>query len=207
MTLAAELAAIGTATIGEAWPNACILDRPPRPLAPEMIVAGPALTVRCRPHDNLALHRAIASSSGEGEVLVVDYGGSVESGPFGEIMAVACQMRGIAGLIIHGAVRDSAQIVDLGFPVFAQGLNIRGTEKRDGGALRLPVSMGNALIQPGDMIVADSDGIVVLQAQDSAAALSAAQARLGKEAKILARLRAGETTMQILGLPQLERNS
>jgi 4-hydroxy-4-methyl-2-oxoglutarate aldolase len=196
---AAALLSHGTATLGEAWPAARLIDAPLRPLAPGMVVAGPALTVRCKPGDNLALHLAIAAAR-PGDVLVVDYGGSLASGPFGEIMALACQMRGIAGLIIDGAVRDSAQIAALGFPVFARGLNIRGTAKLDRGEAGEPVSMGGATIVRGEIILGDADAILVLAAEDLPAALAAAETRTEREAVMMDRLRLGETTLEILGL-------
>lgn len=164
-----------------------------------MVLAGPALTVRCKPGDNLALHLAIAAARG-GEVLVVDYGGSLDSGPFGEIMALACQLRGIAGMVIDGSVRDSAQIAALGFPVFARGLNIRGTVKQDRGQIGSPVTLGGIAIAPGDIILADADAIVTLAPGDLPAALAAGRARVAKEAGIMDRLRQGETTLSILGL-------
>ncbi len=196
---AADLLPLGTATLGEAWPAACILTAPPRPLAPGMALAGPALTVRCQPGDNLALHRAIAVAKG-GEVLVVDYGGSVDSGPFGEIMALACQLRGIVGMVIDGSVRDSEQIATLGFPVFAKGLNIRGTTKRDRGQIGVPVTIGGVRVSPGDIVLADADAIVTLAPDDLAAALAASKARAAREAVTMERLRQGETTLAILGL-------
>lgn len=199
MSPAARLAALGTATLAEAWPAARLVEAPLRPVAPGMRLAGPALTVRCRPGDNLALHRAIAGAR-DGEVLVVDYGGSLGSGPFGEIMALACRMRGIAGMVIDGAVRDSAGIAALGFPVFARGLQIRGTSKRDGGEIGVPLTLGGAGIAPGDMVVADADAVIVIPAADTGPALAAAEARAEAEARIMERLRAGETTLTILGL-------
>lgn len=196
---AAALLSHGTATLGEAWPAARLIDAPLRPLAPGMVLAGPALPVRCKPGDNLALHLAIAAAQ-PGDVLVVDYGGSLASGPFGEIMALACQMRGIAGLIIDGAVRDSAQIATLGFPVFARGVNIRGTAKLDRGELGGPVALGGATIAHGDVILGDADAILVLAAKDLPAALAAAETRTEREAVMMDRLRLGETTLEILGL-------
>lgn len=202
----ARLAALGSATLGEAWPGARILADPPRPLAPDMALAGRALPLSCRPGDNLALHRAIAAAE-PGDVLVMDYGGDCGTGPFGEIMALACQLRGIAGLVTNGAVRDSRQIVGLGLPVFARGLAIRGTTKTDRGRLGAAVTLGGTEIRPGDIIVADADGIVVLPAAEAGAALAAAEARAEKEAGIIARLRAGETTLQIMGLEQQEHRT
>lgn len=196
---APDLLALGTATVGEAWPAARLVSAPILPLAPGMALAGPALPVRCRPGDNLALHLAIAAAKPE-DVLVVDYGGSLESGPFGEIMALACQMREIAGLVIDGAVRDSAQIAALRFPVFARGLNIRGTAKEDRGVIGEPVMLGGVTISTGDVVLADADAILVIGAADLTAALAAAQARAAREAQMMERLRQGETTLSILGL-------
>nr|WP_273033204.1 RraA family protein [Pseudaminobacter soli] len=176
---------------------------PFRPLAPAMAAAGPALTVRCRPGDNLALHRAIAAAE-PGDVLVVDYGGSTESGPFGEIMALACQLRGIAGLVTDGSVRDSARLIEMGFPVFARGLNIRGTTKLDQGEIGGPITLGGVRIDRGDLIVADADAVIVVPAADAEEALAAGEARSAKEARMMECLRAGETTLQILGLTEGE---
>lgn len=142
MTLSDDFAAVGTATVAEAWNTSRIMDDPPYPLVAGMALAGSALTDRCRPGENLALHRVIAALPSDGGVLAVDYAGCLTSGPFGEIMAVACQVRGVVGLIIDGAVRDSLQIANMGFPVFARGKNIRGTEKRAPGELNIPVKIG-----------------------------------------------------------------
>lgn len=204
MTLAARLARLGTATIGEAAPSARIVDVPLGPLDPDMAVAGPALTVRCVPGDNLALHRAIAVAE-PGDVLVVDYGGSVASGPFGEIMALACQMRGIAGMIIDGSVRDSRNIVELGFPLFCRGLDIRGTTKLDPGEVGASIALGSAKVRRGDFVVADADAILILPREDAEDAAVAGEARVAKEAAIMDRLRSGETTLRILGLDGGER--
>jgi len=199
VTRFARLAELGAATIGEAWPDAQIAGTPPRPLSPTLAIAGPAATLRCQPGDNLALHRAITRAKA-GEVLVVDYGGCTDHAPFGEIMALACQMRGLAGLIIEGAVRDSVQIIRLGFPVFATGLTIRGSTKQHGGAFGVPVGLAGMTVAPGDLVVADADGIVAVPADQVEAALAAAEARAEREAQIMARLQAGETTLEILGL-------
>ena len=161
MTASAMLLALGTATLIEAWPATRLIAAPLHPIAPGMTVAGPALTVRCQPGDNLALHLAIAAAR-PGDVLVVDYGGSLESGPFGEIMALACQMRGLAGMVIDGAIRDSVQISTLGFPVFARGRNIRGTVKQDPGQIGGTIHIGGAPVANGDVVLADADAIVAI---------------------------------------------
>jgi 4-hydroxy-4-methyl-2-oxoglutarate aldolase len=205
VTPAGRLAALGTATVAEALSTARVLDPAPRPLSPEMRLAGPARTVRCPPGDNLALHLAIAAAQ-LGDVIVVDYGGSLASGPFGEIMALACQMRGIAGLVTDGAVRDSQQIAALGFPVFARGLNIRGTVKADPGETNVPVKLCGTVVHPGDMVLADADGVIVVPVGQVQTALAEAEARAAREAQMIERLRAGETTLQILGLTSREKS-
>ena len=196
---AKDLLALGTATVAEAWPASRLMAGGFQPLATGMALAGRALPLRCRPGDNLALHLAIAEAR-PGDVLMVDYSGSLDSGPFGEIMALACQLRGIAGLVTDGAVRDSAQIAALGFPVFARGLNIRGTQKLDRGVIGQPVSLGGVTVAPGDIVIADADAILLLDAADLDAALAAAQTRARREAVMMERLRKGETTLSILGL-------
>lgn len=201
MTLAKRLAALGTATLGEVAPDARLLMLQLRPVGPRMRLAGPARTVRCLPGDNLALHLAIDRAE-PGDVIVADCDGSIDSGPFGEIMALACQLRGIVGLVIDGAVRDSAQICAMDFPVFARGLNIRGTAKLDRGEVDTILEIGGAKICPGDMIVADSDAVLVLPAASANQALVAGEMRVANEEKMMERLRAGETTLQILGLNQ-----
>lgn len=199
MTDAARLAALGTATVAEAASEARQVLAPLRPIGHGMRLAGPARTVRCRPGDNLALHHVIAAAS-PGDVIVADYGASSDSGPFGEIMALACKLRAIAGLVIDGAVRDSAEIATLGFPVFARGLDIRGTTKHDRGQIDVEVEIGGVLIAPGDMIVADADAVIMLPAATVGTVLAAAEARAISEAQMMERLRAGETTLQILAL-------
>lgn len=199
MTIAARFEALGTATVAEAYAAARLVLAPLRPIAPGMRVAGSARTVRCLPGDNLALHYAIAAAS-PGDVIVADCSGSVDSGPFGEIMALACKLRGISGLVINGAVRDTAEIAVLGFPVFSRGIDIRGTTKRDRGEIDVTVNIGGVLIAPGDMIIADADAVIAVPAASVDAALAAAEARAAKETRMMERLRAGETTLQLLEL-------
>jgi 4-hydroxy-4-methyl-2-oxoglutarate aldolase len=166
-----------------------------------MSMAGFAYTVRCQPGDNLAIHYAIAAAAKDATgLLVVDYGKSVSSGPFGEIMAIACKQRGISGLLISGAIRDSQQISHLGFPVFALGKNITGTTKFDAGQQDCAVNIGDVWINPGDMVVADADGIIVIDASEITHALEAAEARVKKETDIIERIKSGETTLHIYNL-------
>ncbi|MDG4649281.1 RraA family protein [Roseibacterium sp. SDUM158017] len=195
------LARLGTATIGEVGgARIRIIDGAIRPLDPSRArVAGHAFTVRCGPGDNLAIHLALARI-GAGDMLVVDYGGSEDSGPFGEIMALAAQTRGAVGLVIDGAVRDRAEIIDLGFPVWSRGIAIPGTTKVDRGLVGQGCRLSGTDVDHGDIVVADADAVVVFDPGEATGILERGTARLEREAMIMERIRAGETTCEILGL-------
>ena len=164
-----------------------------------MAAAGLARTVACTPGDNLAIHLGIAALE-PGEMLVVDYGGSIESGPFGEIMALACQVRGARGLVIDGAVRDAAALRTSGLAVFCRDLAIPGTRKADRGRVGMPIRVGGVEIRPGAVIVADDDAVIALDPASLDATLERARRCEVDEARIKERLRAGETTLDALGL-------
>jgi 4-hydroxy-4-methyl-2-oxoglutarate aldolase len=195
------LAALGTATIGEvAGSEVRILDAGIQPLAaPAVRTAGHALTVQCRPGDNLAIHLALAQVTAT-EILIVDYGGSTSSGPFGEIMALAAKTRGARGLVIDGTVRDRFEIVTMDFPVFCRGTAIPGTTKQDRGQIGVGCAVGGISITQGDLVVADADAIVVFDAGNAEDILAEGAARLRREADIMERIRNGETTCEIFGL-------
>lgn len=164
-------------------------------------VAGPAFTVFCPDGDNLVLHRAIYAA-GPGDVLVVEVGAGEDYGYWGEVMATAAQARGIAGLVISGCVRDVVQMQRLGFPVFATGACIRGTGKDAlrPGALGGRIRLGDVLVSPGDLVVGDADGVVVVPRDDAEQAVQAGEARERKEADVMDQLRAGATTLDLFGL-------
>lgn len=159
---------------------------------------GRALPVRTAPRDNLPLHIAVERAA-PGDVLVVDAGGHA-SGYWGEILTVAAQARGIAGLVIDGGVRDTDRLAALGFPVFASAVAIGRTAKRHAGLVGEPIELDGRPVLPGDLVVADADGIVVIPAADEEAVLAAARARLAKETEVLERLAAGESTMDLYDL-------
>ncbi len=201
----------------EVWSRAKSFPRPPlheaagrigalpsqiKPIAPDQKVCGPAFPVKSPPGDNLWLHRAIASAE-PGEVLVIDVGDGTEFGYWGEVMAVAAQARKIAGLVISGGVRDARQMAALGFPVFSAAVCIRGTGKDPygQGALQDPVTIGDVTINPGDLVLGDSDGVVVIPTAKAAAAVEESETRDRKEIEIFQQLRGGETTIAIYDLP------
>jgi len=194
------LARMGTATICEvAQGGVSILDPALRPLAPGLAAAGTAYTVQVRPGDNLAIHHAIADLQ-PGDMLVVDYGQSLATGPVGEIMALAAQTRGATGMIIDGAVRDSAQIVGLGFAVWCRGLAIPGTIKVDRGVHKQGCTLSGVVVNQGDVIVADQDAVVVLRPDQVNEVLTKGAERVAREDEMMVRIRAGESTLRILGL-------
>jgi 4-hydroxy-4-methyl-2-oxoglutarate aldolase len=196
-----DVARLGTATIAEvAGPGLRILDRGLCPLWPEAKrVAGHAFTVQCKPGDNLAIHLTLSLLE-PGDFLVVDYGGSTETGPFGEIMALASQTRGARGLVIDGAVRDRSEIKAMGFPVWCRGVAIPGTTKTDRGNIGKGCRIAGTEVRQGDLVVADGDAVVVLDPRDVPDVVTNGRARLEREAAIMDRLRAGETTCEIFGL-------
>jgi 4-hydroxy-4-methyl-2-oxoglutarate aldolase len=172
-----------------------------KPIDPAWHLTGPAFTVLCEGGDNLWIHRGLYAAA-PGDVLVVATAGEDEYGYWGEILAEAAIARGLAGLVIDGCVRDAAELRALGFPVFARGLTIRGTVKRPDarGALGVPVSLGGTIVAPGDLVVADVDGVAVVEQARADAVLAAADERVAKETELVRRIREGATTLDLLGL-------
>ena len=170
-----------------------------RPIWPGAAVVGEALPVRCAPGDNLAIHVATATAR-PGQVLVVRIEGDPEFGHWGEVLTTQAQARGIAGLVIDGGVRDVAALVGRRFPVFATMLALRGAQKVAEGSVGEPVEVGDARVEPGDVIVADGDGVTVVPGGSLAEVLAAGQAREATEAAMFAQLEAGATTIDLLGL-------
>jgi len=187
-----------SATVHEASGCKGALSSRIKPISPDMKVCGPAVTVKSKPGDNLALHKAIYEAQ-PGDVIVADAEGFMEAGAWGEIMTLAAQMRGIAGLVFNGAVRDSQAIIDSGFPVFCCGLSIKGTEKVFLGSVNQPISIDDVRIRPGDLVLGDRDGVVIVEFKACDTVLTSSNAREEKEAKFMERLRQGESTMEIGG--------
>jgi 4-hydroxy-4-methyl-2-oxoglutarate aldolase len=161
-------------------------------------ILGRALTVRSAPGDNLMLHVAVSIAQ-PGDVLVVTCDGFLEAGIWGEIITIAAQARGIRGLVTDGAVRDTEQVARLGFPVFSRGLSIKGTTKRQKGELNQPITIAGALVNPGDYVVADNDGVVIVPADEIDAAVAKADEIREREARVIAKLKQGELTLDLLG--------
>ena len=141
-----------------------------RPVDPSLHMVGRAYTVRCHPGDNLAIHKAITEAP-DGSVLVIDAGGYTGGGHIGEIMCFACMQRGIRGLVIDGTCRDADDIQALGFPVFSRGFNPGGTVKETVGQTEIPIVCGGVPVRPGDLVVGNRDGVVVVAKENIEAVL------------------------------------
>lgn len=190
---------LGAATLHEAQGQTGAIDPAIRPLDPSFRLAGPAFTVDCRPSDNLVLHLALTKAK-RGDVLVVDAKAFVAAGPWGDVMTLAAQVAGIAGLVIDGSVRDSQSIIDMGFPVFSRGICIVGTNKNQPGTIGAPVSVGGVRVEAGDVVVGDRDGVVVIPRVRAIEVAKLGREREAKEDALRDQIRAGRTTLDILGL-------
>ncbi|MBR8130230.1 RraA family protein [Burkholderia ambifaria] len=162
-----------------------------KPLSPTMKVAGPAVTVEVRPGDNLAIHAALSIAK-PGDVIVVDGKGDLSCALIGEIMATQAKASGIAGIIIDGAVRDAHELARGDYPIFAAGLNPCGPTKSVAGLVNAPISAGDTAISPGDLIVGDADGVVVIPRNDVARIIELAQKKLDTETARIAAIHRGD---------------
>ena len=159
------------------------------PLAPAMKLAGPAFTVEVRPGDNLMIHAAMAMAK-PGDVLVVDGKGDTSCALMGALMINACTVLQLGGLVIDGAVRDTDELRELGFPVFAVGANPNGPTKFIPGRINWPISAGGVAVSPGDLVVGDADGVVVVEREKAASLLPLAAKKVADEAKRMDDIRA-----------------
>ncbi len=191
-------AKFSTATLGEATGKPIDLPVAIKPVSPRMRACGPAVTVASPARDNLTLHQAIYVAN-PGDVLVVEVSGLYEAGYWEDIMTHAALHRKIAGLVIDGCVRDSDAIEEAGFPVFSRGLCIRGTAKRGKGKMNQPITIGEVSIRPGDLVVGDRDGVVVIPQSEILEVLAEAGKRDQKENRVKDELAAGKTTLEIYG--------
>ena len=162
-------------------------------------VAGPAFTVRIPAGDNLAVHVAVTEASA-GAVLVVEVDDGAPFGYWGEVLTVGAQSRGLAGLVIDGGVRDVDAIAARAFPVFSADIALTGAAKVGPGAIASAVRVGDVLVEPGDWVVGDRDGVAVIPAASLDAVITAGRARADKERDVFAALQSGATTVELFGL-------
>ncbi|WP_027942627.1 4-carboxy-4-hydroxy-2-oxoadipate aldolase/oxaloacetate decarboxylase [Amycolatopsis taiwanensis] len=199
LTAVDKLAEHGVATVHEAMGRTGYLGPGLRPTHLGSRIGGTAVTVVCWPGDNMMIHAAVEQCQA-GDILVVTTTSPNTDGAFGELLATSLQTRGVRGLVTTGGVRDVAELHEMGFPVWSAAVSAQGTVKATAGAVNVPVTIGGQLVRPGDAILADDDGVVVVPRQDVNRALEGSQARVDKEAAARAAFSSGELGLDRYGL-------
>src|SRR5437868_14504707 len=162
-----------------------------RPMHGGGALAGPALTVKTRPGDNLMIHKALDLAE-PGDVIVVDGGGDLTNALIGELMAAHAQVRGVAGMVLDGAIRDYDTIHASSFPVFAAGVTHRGPYKDGPGEINVPIAIDGMVIEPGDLMLGDADGLLCVPYEDVEQVLAASRDKVALEQKTIANIRSGK---------------
>jgi 4-hydroxy-4-methyl-2-oxoglutarate aldolase len=196
---AETLGTYGVATVHEALGRVGYLGPEYRPAWPGARIGGTAVTVVCWPGDNLMIHVAVEQCRA-GDVLVVATNSPSTDGLFGELFATALARRGVRGVILASGVRDVTELREMGFPAWSRAVSAQGSVKATAGAVNVPVVLGGQTIHPGDVVLGDDDGVMVVPRADVARALTASQARLDKEAAARAAFQEGELGLDRYGL-------
>jgi 4-hydroxy-4-methyl-2-oxoglutarate aldolase len=192
----------GAATVYEAAGRIGSVDPAIKPLERHMHLLGAALTVRCHPKDNLMLHKALQIAQ-PGDIIVAATDGYPNAGYFGDLMATSAVARQVGGLAIDGCVRDSAEIIEMGFPIFCRGTCMRGTAKQTLGSVNHPILFGDVVVNAGDMVLGDDDGIVIIPRSKLEEVLEATRQRVKKEKEKAAALKQGISSVELNKLDQV----
>ncbi|MGC0386547.1 4-carboxy-4-hydroxy-2-oxoadipate aldolase/oxaloacetate decarboxylase [Streptomyces sp. SAI-129] len=193
------LAAYGVATVSEAMGRTGLLGPGIRPVQQGVRVAGTAVTVLGWPGDNLMIHAAV-EQCGEGDILVVTTTSPSTDGLFGELFATALQRRGVRGVVINTGIRDTQELREMGFAAWSRAVSAQGTVKATGGSVNVPIAVDGQVIRPGDVIVADDDGVVVVPRERARQVAADSEAREKKEAATRAAFVEGQLGLDRYGL-------
>ncbi|MGG4041021.1 4-carboxy-4-hydroxy-2-oxoadipate aldolase/oxaloacetate decarboxylase [Bacillus smithii] len=200
-----EYKGLGVSTIYEAQGKIGIMDPQLKPILPNTRICGPAVTAVCYAGDNLMIHAAIEVCK-PGDILVITTIGECLAGMIGELIVSALQKCGVQGIIIDSAIRDTAEIREMGFPIWTRAIYSQGTTKTKGGWVNAPTVCGGVKVHPGDLIVADDDGVVVVPKKDIQSSLELSKKRVLKEAATKERIARGELSLDFYNLrPVLEK--
>lgn len=193
---------VSAATAHEAMGRRGYIDPAIRPFYDGMKICGTAVTCECKEMDNITLHAAL-HIAGEGDVIVCTMGNYPEQGPFGDCMATSAKQKGINGLLIDSGVRDGETIKEIGFPIFCKGHCMNGTIKENFGTVNHPIAFGGQVVNPGDIVIGDDDGVVVIPKEEAAQVLKIALDRLEHEIEVRNAFLSGKDSWELAGFAKM----